>query len=71
MEFRDLKRQYEFNKERIDRAIADVLDSAQFIHGNQVEALEEQLADYVGVRHCVTCGRRYVQYGCGRTVALC
>lgn len=55
MEFRDLKRQYEFNKERIDRAIADVLDSAQFIHGNQVEALEEQLADYVGVRHCVTC----------------
>ncbi len=55
MEFRDLKRQYEFNKERIDQAIADVLHSTQFIHGSQVGALEEQLADYVGARHCVTC----------------
>lgn len=55
MEFRDLKRQYEFNKERIDQAIADVLHSTQFIHGSQVGALEEQLAEYVGARHCVTC----------------
>lgn len=55
MEFRDLRRQYEFNKERIDKAIADVLDSTHFIHGSQVGELEQELADYVGVRHCVTC----------------
>lgn len=55
MEFRDLKKQYEFNKECIDKAIADVLDLTQFIHGRQVGTLEEQLANYVGVRHCVTC----------------
>ncbi|MCI9141178.1 MAG: DegT/DnrJ/EryC1/StrS family aminotransferase [Lachnospiraceae bacterium] len=55
MEFRDLRRQYKFNKERIDKAIADVLYSTQFIHGSQVEGLEEELANYVGVRHCVTC----------------
>lgn len=55
MEFRDLRRQYEFNKESIDKAIVDVLDSTHFIHGSQVGELEEELAEYVGAKHCVTC----------------
>lgn len=55
MEFRDLKRQYDFNKESIDRAIKAVLDSTNFIQGSQVKELEARLADYVGVRHCITC----------------
>lgn len=55
MEFRDLRRQYELNKDSIDKAIADVLESTHFIHGSQVGALEEELAEYVGARHCVTC----------------
>ena len=55
MEFRDLKRQYAFNKENIDGAVRNVLSSADFIQGNQVRELESRLADYTGVRHCVTC----------------
>lgn len=55
MEFRDLKEQYRQNKEAIDRAIAGVLDSTHFISGPQVEELENQLAEYVGVKHCISC----------------
>lgn len=33
----------------------DVASSAQYIMGPQVKALEEQLAAYVGVKHCLTC----------------
>lgn len=56
MEFRDLKEQYKQNKEAIDRAIAGVIGSTHFISGPQVEELERQLAEYVGVKHCITCG---------------
>lgn len=56
MQFRDLKKQYEVLKPDIDRAIADVIDSSRFISGPQVKELEAQLADYVGVKHCITCG---------------
>lgn len=55
MEFRNLKSQYEFNKVNIDTAIQNVLNSAHFIQGNQVLELEKKLAEYVGVKHCVTC----------------
>lgn len=55
MEFRDLKKQYKSNKESIDRAVFAVIEGANFIHGNQVSDLEEELAKYVGVKHCVTC----------------
>lgn len=55
MQFRDLNRQYEYLKTDIDRAISDVLMSSRYISGPQVGALEEQLAEYVGVKHCVTC----------------
>lgn len=56
MQFRDLKKQYEVLKPEIDKAIADVIDSSRFISGPQVKELEAQLADYVGVKHCITCG---------------
>lgn len=55
MNFRDLQKQYEVLKPEIDKAIADVLNSARFISGPQVRELEEALAEYVGVKHCVTC----------------
>lgn len=55
MEFRDLKRQYEHNKAEIDKAIQRVLNSVNFIQGKQVRELEEELSDYVGVKHCITC----------------
>ena len=55
MQFRDLKKQYQVLKNDIDAGIAEVLASAQFISGPQVKALEAQLAEYVGVKHCITC----------------
>ncbi|WP_422392322.1 DegT/DnrJ/EryC1/StrS family aminotransferase [Niallia oryzisoli] len=55
MEFRDLKTQYHTYKQEINTAIQEVLDSAHFIGGKQVSELEEQLAHYVGVKHCITC----------------
>ena len=56
MEFRDLKKQYEVLKPEIDAAIAGTIDSSRFISGPQVKELETQLAEYVGVKHCITCG---------------
>lgn len=55
MEFRDLKTQYLGNKAKIDSAIQNVLLSSHFIGGEPVKQLEEKLADYVGVKYCITC----------------
>lgn len=55
MQFRDLKTQYLKMKEEIDRAISEVLESSNFISGRQVLELEEKLAEYVGVKYCITC----------------
>jgi len=55
MEFRDLKKQYEVLKPEIDAAIACVMESSHFISGSQVKEIEQQLAEYVGVKHCITC----------------
>lgn len=56
MEFRDLKKQYEALKPEIDRSVSDVISSARFISGPLISELEKRLADYVGVKHCITCG---------------
>lgn len=56
MQFRDLKTQYHHLKKDIDAAIQTVLDNTNFISGAPVTELEEQLAAYVGVKHCETCG---------------
>lgn len=55
MEFRDLKKQYVALKNDIDRNIDEVIASSRFIGGSKVSELEEKLAAYVGVKHCVTC----------------
>lgn len=56
MQFRDLKAQYAALKPEMDAAMAQVLNDCNFISGKQVEALEQRLAAYVGVKHCITCG---------------
>lgn len=56
MQFRDLKKQYETLKPVIDAGIQSVIETAAFISGPQVRELETQLANYVGVKHCITCG---------------
>lgn len=55
MEFRDLKAQYKKYKSEIDKEIQNVLVNAHFIGGKGVQVLEERLAEYVGVKHCITC----------------
>ncbi|HWL26473.1 MAG TPA: DegT/DnrJ/EryC1/StrS family aminotransferase [Ureibacillus sp.] len=55
VQFRDLQMQYTKYKEKMDAAIQQVLLSANFIEGNEVKELEKRLAQYVGVKHCITC----------------
>ena len=55
MEFRDLKQQYNVLKSELDAAVLGALASGRYILGPEVEALESELAAYVGVKHCVTC----------------
>lgn len=56
MQFRDLKQQYQVLKKDIDAAMVEVATNCNFINGQQVKDLEKELAEYVGVKHCVTCG---------------
>lgn len=56
MQFRDLQTQYLNLSSEIDSAVKRVLDSGVFIGGSEVNIIEEQLAEYVGVKHCITCG---------------
>lgn len=56
MQFRDLHAQYQVLKNEIDKGINDVISSTSFILGKQVIELENELASYVGRKHCVTCG---------------
>ena len=55
MQFRDLAKQYEVLKPRIDEAMTRVAASAHYISGPEVKELEKELAAYVGVKHCITC----------------
>lgn len=56
MQFRDLKQQYQVLKKDIDAAMIEVATNCNFINGQQVKDLEKKLAEYVGVKHCITCG---------------
>ena len=55
MEFRDLKKQYQLLKDDIDQAMTSVAASGGYIMGSAVKELEQELAEYVGVKHCLTC----------------
>jgi len=55
MQFRDLSKQYEVLKPQIDAAMMKVAASVHFISGPEVKELEKTLAEYVGVKHCITC----------------
>lgn len=55
MEFRDLKKQYEVLKEEIDKSVLSVMSSANYISGKQVSILEDELSEYTGAKHCITC----------------
>ena len=54
MEFIDLKAQYDRYKSDIDARIQAVVNHSRFIMGPEIAEVEEQLARYVGVSHCIT-----------------
>lgn len=53
--FVDLAAQQERIKESLDQRIAAVLAHGKYILGPEVGELEEKLAAYVGVKHCIAC----------------
>lgn len=55
IEFIDLKTQQLRLKEQIDAGIQRVLAHGQYILGPEVAELEEKLARFVGVKHCISC----------------
>nr|WP_309567484.1 DegT/DnrJ/EryC1/StrS family aminotransferase [Coxiella-like endosymbiont] len=54
IKFIDLNQQYRLIKSTVDKNIQTVLDHGQYIMGPEVEELEQRLAKWVGVRHCIT-----------------
>jgi dTDP-4-amino-4,6-dideoxygalactose transaminase len=55
MHFIDLEAQYLHLKKKINTRIQTVLDHGKYIMGPEVAELEKNLAEYVGVKHCITC----------------
>ncbi|HPN22434.1 MAG TPA: DegT/DnrJ/EryC1/StrS family aminotransferase, partial [Tenuifilaceae bacterium] len=51
----DLKGQYNKIKSEIDTAIHQVIDSAAFIKGKEVNQFQDDLAKYLGVKHVIGC----------------
>lgn len=51
----DLKGQYEKIKVEIDEAIQGVIDNTAFIKGEPVSQFENELADYLNVKHVIGC----------------
>ncbi len=52
--FIDLKAQYQALRDPIAERMQKVLDHGQYIMGPEVKELEEKLAAFVGVKHCIT-----------------
>jgi len=55
VQFIDLKTQYLRIEESVQKAVAQVIASQQYIMGPQVFELEEKLAAYAGVKHALSC----------------
>jgi UDP-2-acetamido-2-deoxy-ribo-hexuluronate aminotransferase len=54
IDFIDLKTQQDALRPQLERNIHRVLHHGQYIMGPEVKQLEERLAQYVGVKHCIT-----------------
>jgi len=51
--FLDLRKTYVELKDEIDAAVARVLESGSYILGSEVEAFEDEYAEFLGVKHCI------------------
>lgn len=52
----DLKSQYEHIKPAVDAAIMSVIEKTEFINGPEVSAFQQELENYLGVKHVIPCG---------------
>jgi UDP-2-acetamido-2-deoxy-ribo-hexuluronate aminotransferase len=55
IDFAKLQYQYQLYKTEIDEAIHTVLDKSNYIMGEEVYALEENLQQFTGAKHAITC----------------
>ena len=51
----DLKSQYKKIKSAVDKAIGDVIESAQFINGPEVKSFQSELESYLDTKHVIPC----------------
>jgi len=51
----DLKGQYEKIKNEVDKSIIDVVNSTAYINGPAVKQFQENLENYMGVKHVIPC----------------
>lgn len=56
MQFIDLAAQQDRIRSRLEPRLQAVLSHGRYIMGPEVTELEERLADFVGVSHCISCG---------------
>ena len=55
IDFAKLQYQYQLYKTEIDEAIHSVLDKSNYIMGEEVGELEENLQSFTGAKHAITC----------------
>lgn len=51
----DLKRQYDQIRKEVEKVVAEIFETQQFILGKNVSLLEEETATYLGVKQCIGC----------------
>ena len=52
----DLKSQYQKIKKEVDQGIQAVIDNTAFVKGTVVKDFEDNLANYLGTKHVISCG---------------
>ncbi len=55
MQFIDLNSQQKRIRNKINMRIKNVLDHGKYVMGPEVYELEKKLADYIGVKYCISC----------------
>ena len=51
----DLKAQYQTIRDEVDEVVREVIESQYFVMGPNVDALEAEIAEYLGVPHAIGC----------------
>ena len=52
----NLKRQYKYLKEDIEKNISEILEGGAYINGPQTKKFEKRMEEYLGVKHAIGIG---------------